>query len=167
MVAYAGDQTLDSQLLCSLALFWAAQDSRVDPQPEARPDCSQVRCRGRRVGHWLNQFEFCVPRGLKFHRVAGVEGDIHDRITFRERDEVSELVMFTANITWGPVKSSPNDWPSEATIRGGAMMVREWQCSEVVVTISRSIATAEIGGCWLSRRALQNIRTCHREQPSN
>ncbi len=72
----------------------------------------------------MGPFEFCVPRGMKFRRVEGFEGDIHDRITLRVRDEISELVMFTANATWGPVKSRPDQK------LGDTLSNREWQCPE-------------------------------------
>jgi len=116
--------------LCCMLFSAGIQDAAVAPKLGNVPSCSQVRCRGKRVGHCMGQFAFCVPRGMKFRRVEGFEGDIHDRITLRVDDEISELVMFTANATWGPVKSRPDDWPSADQKLGTTASDREWQCSE-------------------------------------
>jgi hypothetical protein len=119
-----------SPLLCVVFLWAGGQESTVDPKLRSVPSCSQVLCQGKRVAHTLGQFEFCVPRGLKFRRVVGFEGDVHDRISLRVSGELSELVMFTANATWGPVKAHPNDWPSAGPTPEDNISVRQWQCSE-------------------------------------
>ena len=117
-------------LLFFVLLLPGMQTATQGPNPEGVPSCSDARCRGKRVGHWLEQFKFCVPRGLKFRRIVGFEGDIHDRITLPTHGELSELIMFTANFTWGPVKTRPDDWPSSAATTGNTTLVRDWQCSE-------------------------------------
>jgi len=119
-----------SPLLCVLFLWAGGQESTAGPKLRSVPSCSQVLCRGKRVAHTVGLFEFCVPRGLKFRRVVGFEGDVHDRITLHVSGELSELVMFTANATYGPVKSHPDDWPSASPTPGDTMSVRQWQCSE-------------------------------------
>lgn len=117
---------------------WLKAEQGAPSLPRSSPDsqqrslsCSQVRCRGKRFAHtpW-GLLEFCVPRGIRFRRVVGFEGDIHDRITIRVHGELNELVMFTANATWGPVKSAPNDWPLSAPTPGDTIQVRQWQCPE-------------------------------------
>ena len=98
------------------------------PKLETVPSCSQVPCQGKRVAHTqLGVFEFCVPRGIKSRRVVGFEGDY---IPLRVRGDLSELEMFTANVTWGPVKSRPDDWPSAAATPGDTVSERQWQCPE-------------------------------------
>src|SRR5215472_7816294 len=55
-----------------------------------------------------------LPKSPAFplvHKLC-VEGDIHDRITIRVHGELSELLIFTANPTWGPVKTRSEHWPS-------------------------------------------------------
>jgi hypothetical protein len=91
------------------------------------PACSTARCRGKRIAHTWGLFRFCIPHGMKFRRVTGFEGDVHDSIRLQSRGETGELIIFTANATWGPVKSIP-EWLHLASPREAS--VRRWRCSE-------------------------------------
>ena len=71
-----------------------------------------------------------MPRGMKYWRVAGFEGDLHDRITVQTHGELSELVIFTANVTWGPTKTLPDDWPVADLLHNVDVSVQNWKCSE-------------------------------------
>ncbi len=115
--------------LLSLMFFWAAeQDTKAGPDVRSIPPCAQTKCRGKRVAHGWNVFQFCIPRGLKYKRVAGFEGDLHDRVTVRLHGELSELIIFTANATWGPTKEAPSDWPSAEPGQDNQVSVQHWQC---------------------------------------
>src|SRR5215472_5302780 len=100
-------------LLCAASFLARMQETTAPPKVTSIPACSQVVCRGKRFAHTnLQLFQFCVPRGMKFRKTVGFEGDIHDRITIRVHGELSELLIFTANPTWGPVKTRSEHWPS-------------------------------------------------------
>jgi len=75
-------------------------------------------------------FEFCIPHGLKYTRVAEIEGALHDRITLRSHGELSELIMFTHGVNGTPAKTSPEDWPSAEQTPGETVSVSQWRCSE-------------------------------------
>ena len=91
--------------------------------------CAQVSCRRKRIAHTSGYFQFCIPRGMRYRRIAGFEGDIRDQITLHIHGESSELVIFTASPTWGPVKSFPDDWPPVDPTQAD-FVSRQWQCSE-------------------------------------
>jgi hypothetical protein len=112
-----------------LLIFCVASQQSGDENVYTVPSCSVVHLRGRQAKHSpLGEFDFRIPRGLKYRRVVGEEGDIHDRITVRSTGELNELTIFTANATWGPVKRGPTDWPIQPSERTGT--VREWKCPE-------------------------------------
>ena len=111
-----------------LLLSAGMQASTDGLKPSAIPACSQVRCRGKRVEHFFGAFAFCIPHHARFRRVNGFEGDIHDLVTIRVHGELSELIMFTANVTWGPAKPRPDDWP--AAVPADTVSVKAWQCPE-------------------------------------
>lgn len=105
------------------------QDVSSPVVPAGPASCSQESRGGKRIRHgMLGEFEFRVPHGVKYHRAVGFEGDVHDTLTARSAEGASELRIFTANPTWGPVKPGPDDWPADAARR--ALSVRSWQCSE-------------------------------------
>ena len=111
--------------LLSLMFLWAGgQDTKAGADVQSIHPCAQAKCGGKRIGHGWNMFQFCVPRGLKYKRIAGFEGDLHDRVTARSHGELSELIIFTANATWGPTKTAPDDWPSAED----QLSVQRWQC---------------------------------------
>jgi hypothetical protein len=83
------------------------------------PGCSLPRCWGKRISHTIGMFRFCVPYGMKFRRVSGFEDDIHDSLTVHSHSETSELLIFTANATWGPVKARPEWFPLSNPPPGG------------------------------------------------
>jgi hypothetical protein len=113
--------------ILSLALALAAQQAPKQAEVEIRA-CSATRCWGRRIEHGcLRGLRFCVPFGMDFHRAAGFEGDIHDSITIHSQGETNQLLIFTANVTWGPVQTSP-DWFGLSDAPAGT--VRQWHCSE-------------------------------------
>src|ERR1035438_9793490 len=113
-------------VLLILALTAQQAESTADVEI---PSCSVARCRGRRITHpTFGLFKFCVPHGMKFRRVTGFEGDIHDSITLHSRRDSGELTIFsTMNPSWGPVKSSPV-WLRSASPTEGSE--RRWRCSE-------------------------------------
>lgn len=117
--------------LLYFALICAGTQSTTADRSRTVPSCSPLACGGKRAVHMHGFLAFCVPRGVKFRRIAGFEGDIHDRMIVRVRGAVSELVMFTANATWGPVKGAPDDWPSPDSKRGEAISMQRWQCSDL------------------------------------
>jgi hypothetical protein len=108
--------------------FRAASEDNTEVTEIVRA-CAQVSCRGKRIAHGSGYFQFCIPRGMRYRRVAGFEGDIHDRITLRIHGESSELVIFKGSPTWGPVKSFPGDWPPVDPTRAD-FVSRQWRCSE-------------------------------------
>lgn len=111
--------------LVSLVLALTPQPTQSSPDVEI-PGCSITHCKGKRVAHRLGMLRFCVPPGMKYRRAAGFEGDIHDTITVHSRKD--ELVIFTANSTWGPVKARPEWYRSSSAQPEGS--VRRWRCSE-------------------------------------
>lgn len=117
-----------SSLLGFLLLSAGMQASPDGLKSAAIPACSQVQCRGKRVEHFFGSFEFCIPRHLRFRPVNGFEGNIYDLVTIRLHGELRELIMFTANITGGPGKPRPDDWPS--AVPANTVSVKAWQCPE-------------------------------------
>jgi len=117
--------------LLALTCVWAAwQDTKGNPDDRSIPPCAEATCRGKRIGHMLNMFQFCIPHGMKYRRVAGFEGDLHDRVTLSTHGEHSELIIFTANFTWGPVKTGPDNWPAPDSAHGETLSISQWRCSE-------------------------------------
>ena len=111
----------------ALALALAAQPAQVPGDVEIRA-CSATRCWGKRITHgFFPTLRFCLPFGMDFHRVAGFEGDIHDSITVHSKGETSQLLIFTANLTWGPVQTNP-DWFGSSDAPVGT--VHGWHCVE-------------------------------------
>lgn len=117
-------------LLCFALLSWGMEQSAMAQNQLAIPACAQTRCQGERAKHWMGQFQFCIPRGMKYRRAAGFEGDLHDRVTISVQGERSEMVLFTANPTWGPVKPSPTDWPRIDPAQPERIRTQHWRCAE-------------------------------------
>ena len=113
--------------ILSLTLALAAEQAPKPADVGIRA-CSATHCWGKRIEHGaFRGLRFCVPFGMDFHRVAGFEGDIHDSITAQTHGETSQLLIFTANMTWGPVQTSPDSFgPSDAPTG----TVRQWHSSE-------------------------------------
>lgn len=126
----------------ALALALAEQTSEGHATQEIHK-CSETRCWGKRIiGHGYRLVEFYRPFGTDFHRVAGFEGDLHDSITIHSKGETSELLIFTANITWGPVQTRP-EWFGFPDAPKGS--VHRWHCAE---DQGRDFRMAENGRSW-------------------
>jgi hypothetical protein len=82
--------------------------------------------------------QFCAPHEMKFHRSAGFEGDIHDRIELSLRGETGTLVILTVGPSWGPFPESP-DWDRPPFRTTGEFYVSRWQCAEIAGTDYRLV----------------------------
>ncbi|HLK18517.1 MAG TPA: hypothetical protein VKT81_06150 [Bryobacteraceae bacterium] len=111
----------------AVALALAAQTNQVSDSREIHL-CATTHCWGKRIKqHGFGLIQFCRPFGTDFHRAAGFEGDIHDSITFSSKGETSQLIIFTANATWGPVQTKPAWFGSPEAPEG---TVHGWHCSQ-------------------------------------